>query len=610
MAIRKKKELTPEQVETNYVKDYFDLISPTAIKFFSDHYVVGNSYRCVWAIRDYPPITEEQAILSRLADKNGITLKVYNRLVDGVEQQTIAQNAMRKNKMKAGGNNINEVLEAQNNLELINDMITETIRNKIPLFHCAVFIEFKAKDKEELKELQSDVTMELTRSKMTADHLFLRQQEGFLSIFLTGKNILGTQFERVLPASAVSNLFPLNFSGKTDPHGIKIGRDKYGTNIVVDFDRRTSDKTNPNILILGNPGQGKSFLLKLIIINFREGGKHIILLDAEGEYIDLTEALGGCYIDFMSGEYIINPLEPKSWNDEPDKADKDAPEAFRKATRLSQHIAFLKDFFRSYKDFTDAQLDTIEILLSKLYSNFGINDFTDFSKKKPTDYPLMEDFYKLVEDEFMNYDKNKKHIYTEEILQEICLGIHSMCIGSESKYFNGHTNITDDALLCFGVKGLMDTNKRLKNTMLFNILAYMSNELLNKGNTMASIDEMYLFLTNMTAIEYIRNLSKRGRKQESGIILASQNVEDFLAPGIKEYTKPLLSIPTHRFLFYPGQVNPKDYIDALQVAENEFDLIKYPERGTCFYCCGNERYLLQVSAPDYKSKLFGTAGGR
>ena len=51
----------------------------------------------------------------------------------------------------------------------------------------------------------------------------------------------------------------------------------------------------------------------------------------------------------------------------------------------------------------------------------------------------------------------------------------------------------------------MDTNKRLKDAMLFNILSFMSNQLLGQGKTAASIDELYLFLTNMTAIEYIRN---------------------------------------------------------------------------------------------------------
>ena len=61
----------------------------------------------------------------------------------------------------------------------------------------------------------------------------------------------------------------------------------------------------------------------------------------------------------------------------------------------------------------------------------------------------------------------------------------------------------------------MDTNKRLKDTLLFNILSYMSNQLLGRGNTVAAVDELYLFLTNMTAIEYIRNGMKRVRKKES-----------------------------------------------------------------------------------------------
>ena len=210
----------------------------------------------------------------------------------------------------------------------------------------------------------------------------------------------------------------------------------------------------------------------------------------------------------------------------------------------------------------------------------------------------------------MAYDKQRKYLYTEETLQEVCLGIHSMCVGSESKYFNGHTNITDSNFLVFGVKGLMDTNRRLKDCMLFNILSYMSNELLGKGSTAASVDELYLFLSNMTTIEYLRNCMKRVRKKDSSVILASQNIEDFLIPSIREFTKPLFSIPTHQFLFNAGQINPKEYMDALQVEPSEFELIKYPERGTCLYRCGNERYLLQVIAPEYKAALFGKLGGR
>lgn len=73
-------------------------------------------------------------------------------------------------------------------------------------------------------------------------------------------------------------------------------------------------------------------------------------------------------------------------------------------------------------------------------------------------------------------------------------------------------------------------------------------------------------------------------------------------------TKPLFAIPTHQFLFNAGNIEPKAYIDTLQLEMSEFSLIRYPERGPCLYRCGNERYLLQVHAPVYKEKLFGRQG--
>ena len=607
----KKKQLPEEAAHSEaYVKDFFDMIVPTTVKFNVDHYICGDSFRSVWAIKEYPPQTSNQAILSRFGDKEAVTLHMYTRFVDGVEQRKILQNASRKNKMLASSNDIADSVTGEGNLEDVVELLNDLRKNREPLLHCAVFIELTANSLEKLRELQSDVAMEMTREKLSVDRLTLRQKEGFISCMPCGHNAFGSQFERVLPASAVANCYPFNYSGKTDPHGFYIGKDKFGTNIIVDFDRRSDDKTNSNILILGNSGQGKSYLLKLILTNTRMSGKSVICLDAEQEYEDLCNNLGGCYIDLMSGAFLINPLEPKEWSDNASEADADSPEAFRKSTRLSQHISFLKDFFRVYKDFDDAQIDALEILLTRLYGKFGITDNTDYDKMTSDDYPVMADLYAIVESEYQRYEKGSKSLFTEDLLRELCLGLHSMCVGAESKFFNGHTNISDDRFIVFGVKGLMEANMKLKNAMLFNILSYMNHKLLTKGNTAASIDELYLFLSNLTAIEYIRNASKRVRKKDSSILLASQNIEDFLLPEIKEMTKPLFSIPTHQFLFNGGNVNPRDYMDALQLEESEYDLIKYPERGTCLLKCGNERYLLQVIAPEYKAKLFGNAGGR
>lgn len=608
----KRKLGTPKIVQDEArIQEFLDMIAPSVVKFYTDNFICGNTYRCVWALREYPTATDEQAILRHLGEKDGVTLKIYTRHVTPVEEKKIISNAANKNRLKRSNtNDLQQTVTAESNLQDVATLVAAMHRNREPLLHTAVYIELSAYDLDRLKELQTEVLTELIRSKLNVDKLMLRQQQGFIAVMPSGYNIFGDQFERVLPASSVANLYPFNYSGKTDANGFYLGRDKFGSNIIVDFNKRTDDKTNANILILGNSGQGKSYLMKLILCNLRQSGMKVIILDPEHEYEELTFNLGGCFIDLMSGEYIINVLEPKTWDETGSPEDKDAPQAFRCASKLSQHISFLKDFFRSYKDFDDRQIDTIEIMLTKLYEKWNITDRTNLDMLKPADYPVLSDLYNLVEAEYQNYDSSRRQLYTAETLREICLGLHSLCKGAESKFFDGHTNITDSHFITFGVKGLLQASRNIKNALLFNALSFMSNQLLTAGSTVASIDELYLFLSNLTAIEYIRNFMKRVRKKDSAVILASQNLEDFNIDGIREYTKPLFSIPTHAFLFNAGNIDAKFYIDSLQLEQSEYNLIRYPQRGVCLYKCGNERYNLMVTAPEHKEKLFGTAGGR
>ena len=607
-----KKKITASERDftTKPQKDFLDMIAPSVVKFYTDYFICGNTFRCVWALREYPTSTSEQAILRYLGEKDGVTLRIYTRHVTAAEEKRIIANAANKNRMQRSfTNNLQQTVAAESNLQDVAQLAADMHRNREPLLHVAVFIEMISDSLDNLRILQTEVQTELVRSKLNVDKLMLRQQHGFMSVMPSGRNMFREQFERVIPASSTANLYPFSFSGKTDEQGFYLGKDRYGGNIIVDFDKRSDDKTNANALILGNSGQGKSYLLKLILTNWREKGKSIISLDPETEYVDLTHNLGGCFIDLMSGEYIINVLEPKTWDDGTGD-DEDAPQAFRSKTKLSQHISFLRDFFRCYKDFSDREIDTIELLLIKLYDKFNISDDTDWSSLKSADYPILSDFYALIEEEYQSYNPKQKNLYTAETLQNICLGLHSLCKGAESKFFDGHTNITDGSFVTFGVKGLLQASKNIRNALLFNVLSYMSEQLLTKGNTVASVDEFYLFLSNLTAVEYIRNFMKRVRKKESAVILASQNIEDFLTENVRELTKPLFAIPTHQFLFNAGTVDSTFYMDALQLEPSEYKIIQYPHRGMCLYKCGNERYCLCVIAPPYKAELFGKAGGR
>lgn len=606
---RKKEKIEdPQEIA---VQDFIDMIAPSTCKFYSEYFLCGNTYRCVWALREYPTSTEDQALLRYLGEKDGVTLRIYTRVVSPLEEKKIIGNAANKNRMKQGNtNDLQQSIEAQSNLKDVVDLIANMHRSKEPLMHCAVFLELMAQDYDALKLLQTEVMTELVRSKLNVDRLVLRQKKGFLSVMPSGFDAFHGQFERVLPASSVANLFPFTYSGKTDPDGFYLGCDKFGSNIIVDFNRRADDKTNANILIIGNSGQGKSFLLKLILCNQREAGMNVICLDPEHEYVDLTKNLGGTFVDLMSGKYIINVLEPKLWSTGDEEDDEDTPEPFKQSSVLSQHVSFLKDFFKSYKDLTNEQMDTLELMIMELYAQFNIDDSTDVSLLLHDEFPTLKDLYEHMKYQYKHFDDSTKSLYTEETLRELCLALNSICIGADSKFFNGHTNIKEGQFVTFGVKGLLQANESIRNAMLFNILSYMSNELLTSGHTVASIDELYLFLTNLVAVEYIRNFMKRVRKKDSSIILATQNLEDFNIEGIRELTKPLFSIPTHAFLFNAGNTDSKFYIDALQLEESEYELIRYPQRGCCLYKCGNERYNLVVHAQDYKERLFGNAGGR
>lgn len=612
---REKNVRRPAEAEP-YIKDYLDMVAPSVIDFKVDHYLCGNTCRCVWALREYPTATDEQAILRHLGEMDGVTIRIYTRQITPGEERRIIHNAANKHRMsRSSTEDLQQTVTAEADLQDVVTLVSSMHRNREPLLHCAVFLELTAPDHDALKLLQTDVLTELVRAKLNVDRLMLRQREGFLSVMPSGHNVFGPQFERVLPASSVANLYPFNYSGKTDPRGFYIGKDKYGANILVDFDKRDEDKTSASILILGNSGQGKSYLLKLLLLNFLEAGKSVISLDVEHEQKDMCETVGGCFLDLMGGVYRINPLEPKCWDDGSGPEDRDAPEAFRKSTRLSQHISFLKDFFRAYKDFSDRHIDTIEIMVGKLYARWGISDSTNFAGLKPQDYPILSDLYELIEQEYKEYDGNCHQLYTAELLQEILLGLHSMCQGAEAQFFNGHTNVTSSRFIVFGVKGLLQASKNVRGAMLFNILSYMSDRLLTIGNTTAALDELYVWLSDnvsagTTIIEYIRNTLKRVRKKDSNLIMASQNLEDFDREGIRELTKPLFAIPPHQFIFNCGSIDKRFYMDLLQLEEAEYNLIRFPQRGVCLFKCGNERYLLEVHAPTYKEALFGSAGGR
>ncbi|MFR8334691.1 MAG: hypothetical protein ACLU9S_21975 [Oscillospiraceae bacterium] len=145
-----------------------DMIAPSVVSFMPDHFICGNTYRCVWALREYPTSLDEQAIPSVIWEKkDGVTLRIYTRQVTPAEEKRIIQNAANKNRLNSS--NTNDPADKRSppsNLQDVATLVATMHRNREPLLHCAVYIELTASDYNNLKLLQTDVLTELVRSKL------------------------------------------------------------------------------------------------------------------------------------------------------------------------------------------------------------------------------------------------------------------------------------------------------------------------------------------------------------------------------------------------------------------------------------------------------------
>ncbi len=213
--------------------------------------------------------------------------------------------------------------------------------------------------------------------------------------------------------------------------------------------------------------------------------KAVALLGVLAVISVLSALYGGfwlpCYITV--GLAVLTILEPKRWavedivplkketgkekvNPVSEKIPSDSPEPFHNAGKpLQMHISFLKDFFRIYKQFSRRELDVLEVLFMDFYDALEIyNENVDTLKSEQ--FPTMEVFYKYVYDMYQSMEQDmppaSKHgnadLFQKEDLRTILIGICSMAQGPDSVFFNGITNLPQDGIVAFGVKGLMESN--------------------------------------------------------------------------------------------------------------------------------------------------------
>lgn len=582
---------------------------------FDSRYVEQNGFfRKTVSVRSYPASLSEDCVLRELGTMPGITVRLYfEPIKPGAVNRLFEKQINYKNSSAQSARKHSERIRNNTEEEQIVDAFQESLRRAERMFFVTILIEAYGKDQEQLNERLDRVRSALGAYGFTMDELQWEQREGFLSMLPYGINHSDT-FKRNMTSRTVAALYPFTASRRVDPEGYPIGRTTAGSPVIWDNWHFTDDVTNGHIIVTGNSGQGKSYLLKKILSMSMARGIQTFCLDSEAEYRTLFRGCGGINLNCSGGRIKINPFELRRYARATDEFEEGDPEEFRDGSALMQHLSWLAAFHRLLLPSLSERLHTVlGLLIQAHYASFGIDDSFNIDTAKPEDYPTYTTLYQFIDDAYDHFEERQHgdiyKILNRNDLKEVLLALRGVYDGVESRIFNGYTNVSKGNAVNFDIQALMEGAPTVRDAVLFNVLAYVWNRAVTRGERLLFLlDEAHLLL-NPIVVPRLANMVRRGRKYSCSLMLATPNLKDFNDPQLVHLTQPLFAIPAHKFLFCPGDDNRAAMKELLGLSNSEMKFISKSHKRHCLMKCGNEKYPLVVGTMDYEAKLFGAAGG-
>ena len=362
------------------------------------------------------------------------------------------------------------------------NLLSELQNHDEKMFLVTILFMNMSKSKGKLDNTVFTLKSIANRHNCSLKNLNYRQEQGLVASLPLGINEV--EIERGLTTSAAAIFIPFT----TEELFIKGESLYYGLNAlsrnIIMADRKKLK--NPNGLILGTPGSGKSFAAKREITNaFLITDDDIIIADPEAEYAPLVEALKGQVIKIspISKDYV-NPLDINI-----DYADEDNPLSLK-----SDFILSLFELVVGEKKLSAEEISVIDRCLPILYKAY-------FENPIPENMPVLEDLYNLLQKQ--EETVGKKLAVEMEIYVKGSLNV-----------FNHRTNVdTNNRVVCYDIKEL---GKQLKKIGMLIIQDQVWNRVTinraSKKTTRYFVDEFHLLLKEPQTANYSIEIWKRFRK--------------------------------------------------------------------------------------------------
>lgn len=387
---------------------------------------------------------------------------------------------------------INET--ALRDIEQLRDDLTQGIEH---FFQFAFYCTFYSKDKDELERVTSSVESTFAAMLIYTRRSYFQAEQGFNSTLPIGNDELQITFN--MSTSPIASSFPFTSAELTSDNGILYGVNRHNNSLII-FDRFSLQ--NANAVVFATSGAGKSYAVKLEILRSLMLGVDVIVIDPEMEYKNLSDAVGGTYINIsLASRSKINPFD----------LPRPTGEAFSVEDIIRSSVITIKGLMRlMLGKITTAEDSILDRALLETYAKKDIVPGADLLKVEP---PILQDFQSILEG--------------MEGTAELIVKLKKFTEGTFAGLLNSPTTVQmNNQLVVFSVRDLED---ELRPMSIYTIINYIWNVVRSeRKKRILIIDEAWWLMQSEDSAKFIFALVKRCRKYFLGISTITQDVNDFL----------------------------------------------------------------------------------
>lgn len=570
---------TPPSASPNQSIDTFvqglvsiqDIIAPEAIEVDFNYLKVGNTYMQTLFIAGYPRFVAANWLSPLINFSHSLEISMHIIPVDGktimddlrrkiTEMEAEIQSDLRRGKIAN--------IDTQVKLEDARILQEQLAKGEERFFQFGLYITIISSSLDELIHTSKQVQSTLGALLIVSKKATLQMEDGLKTTLPQGADLL--KIHRNMDTTSLATTFPFTSSDLTSEQGIMYGINEHNDSLVI-FDRFSME--NANMVVFAKSGAGKSYGVKLECLRTLMFDTEIIIIDPEGEYVDMAQAVGGECIQFSFNSQIkINPFDLTALFD---------PEENELGLKIISLHTLLKIMMGGINADQEAVLDRA---LVAAYKAKGITPDPATQNLEP---PLMEDVYKAL-------------IGMEsEVALSLANRLEKYIKGSFRGIFDQQSNL--DLQSKFTVFGIKDMENAMRPIAMFMILDFIWTRVKrNLKKRLLIIDEAWYLMQYPDSASFVHGIAKRARKYFLGLTTITQDVEDFLHT---DHGKSIVTNASMQFLMKQSAAAIEVIASTFFLSEGEKRLLLAAEVGEGLFFAGANHVALRVVASEEEHQL-------